>query len=299
MQILIVAHTSLAPYGLVGRMLLEQGASITVVRPSEGVPLPEKSDAYDGLVILGGLQNAMQDKEFPHFIPLMALIHDFERVEKPVLGICLGAQLLARSHGARVHRMPQAERGFTLVKKTLAAKSDPLFSLTPETPYLMEWHEDAFDLPSGARLLATGDNCANQAFCIRRASYGVQFSTPRPLPRSFGAGLIPDPKTSNAKIPTLQTALKPKRRNICRGHSHIAEVSLWRGSPSSGSNIDRSFFYHENRSRSATPLFQQNPVDFTKIFPHILSYDGPPHAHGWRWIRKCPRRRRKLWQLFL
>ena len=175
MQILIVAHTSLAPYGLVGRMILEQGASITVVWPSEGVPLPEKPDAYDGLVILGGLQNAMQDKEFPHFIPLMALIHDFERVEKPVLGICLGAQLLARSHGARVHRMLQAERGFTLVKRTAAAKSDPLFSLTPETPYLMEWHEDTFDLPSGARLLATGDNCANQAFCIGRASYGVQF----------------------------------------------------------------------------------------------------------------------------
>ncbi|EFK06084.1 class I glutamine amidotransferase [delta proteobacterium NaphS2] len=175
MQILIVAHSNLVPYGLVGRLILEQGTSLTVVRPSEGIPLPEKPDAYDGLVILGGLQNAMQDEAFPHFIPLMTLIHDFERFEKPVLGICLGAQLLARSHGARIHRMSQAERGFTLVKRTPAAKSDPLFSLTPETRYLMEWHEDTFDLPSGARLLATGDNCANQAFRIRRASYGVQF----------------------------------------------------------------------------------------------------------------------------
>jgi GMP synthase (glutamine-hydrolysing) len=175
MNILVVEHSRMVSSGLVGQAIIEQGGMYTAVMPSEGHPLPEKPDRYDGLVILGGTQNAEQDDAFPHFLPLLDLILRFERSNKPVLGICLGAQLLARAHGARIHRLPQPEIGFTVVRKTAAGRNDPVFRDVPEAEYLMEWHEDTFDLPPGAQLLATGDGCVNQAFRIGRVGYGVQF----------------------------------------------------------------------------------------------------------------------------
>jgi GMP synthase (glutamine-hydrolysing) len=175
MHILVVEHSRLVPCGLVGQSIIEQGGMFTAVMPSEGHPFPERTDGYAGLVILGGSQNAEQDDAFPHFLPLLDLIRNFERSEKPVLGICLGAQLLARAYGARIRRLPQPEIGFTAVKRTAAGRNDPVFRHTPESEYLMEWHEDTFDLPSGAQLLATGDYCVNQAFRIGRVGYGVQF----------------------------------------------------------------------------------------------------------------------------
>jgi GMP synthase (glutamine-hydrolysing) len=208
MHILVVEHSRLVSCGLVGQAIIEQGCMYTAVMPSDGRPLPEKPDRYAGLVILGGTQNAEQDDAFPHFLPLLDLILGFERSQKPVLGICLGAQLLARAHGARIHRLPQPEIGFTVVRKTAAGRNDPIFRDLPEAEYLMEWHEDTFDLPPGAELLATGDGCVNQAFRINGVGYGVQFHpevTPdiiRGWVRSHGDA----PEQNNPDFPALMEA---------------------------------------------------------------------------------------------
>ena len=158
-----------------GQCIVDRGGYYVTTMPSEGDSLPENIDGFDGMVILGGSQNAMEDGRFPHFVPLLKTIRAFDKVEKPVLGICLGAQLLARAWGAKIYRLKRPENGFYRICKTKAARHNLLFATTPENPCLMEWHNDSFELPSGATLLMAGNECRNQAFKVGNCSYALQF----------------------------------------------------------------------------------------------------------------------------
>src|SRR5204863_2879167 len=91
------------------------------------------------------------------------------------LGVCLGAQLLAKAVGAEVYRHRQKEIGWYGIELTPEALDDPLFAGLPSTQTVFQWHGDTFDLPEGAVLLAKGATCRHQAFRLGRAAYGVQF----------------------------------------------------------------------------------------------------------------------------
>jgi GMP synthase-like glutamine amidotransferase len=93
----------------------------------------------------------------------------------PVLGICLGAQLLARALDARVYRAPVRELGFKPVRITDAGQKDALISAFQTGDRVFQWHEDTFELPAGAELLATGDDIPVQAFRMGPSAWGVQF----------------------------------------------------------------------------------------------------------------------------
>jgi GMP synthase-like glutamine amidotransferase len=175
LKILIVQNSRCAPAGVLGESLAEAGADLVTVTPDEGEALPSGPDGYDGALILGGPQSAADDGTSPYIPELLHLMRGFAQADRPLLGVCLGAQLLARTHGERVYRHSIPERGFKPVTLTEAGATDPLLSaLGPERP-IMQWHYDTFDLPRDAVLLATGPDCANQAFRIGRAQYGVQF----------------------------------------------------------------------------------------------------------------------------
>jgi anaerobic selenocysteine-containing dehydrogenase/GMP synthase-like glutamine amidotransferase len=174
-RVLVVHHSDESPGGNFTKELARQGCVLTTIMPTAGDPLPATPDGFDRLVVLGGPQHAFDDESSPHFPALLQLMRDFDAVGKPVAGICLGCQLLARAHGAVAWTMPALEFGYVPLALTGAGGADPVVGRAGPVPPLMEFHEDSFDLPEGAELLVTGADCANQCFRIGRASYGFQF----------------------------------------------------------------------------------------------------------------------------
>ena len=174
MNILVVQHSRLDPIGVLGEHLIQQGATLSTWLTEEQTAPP--SGDYAGLVILGGSMNAHEDQKFSHLRQTVDLVREFHRKGKPILGICLGAQLIARAFGSRVypHRVP--EIGFSLIYTVGKALSEPWLRACPEKGIsLMQWHFDTFELPVGATLLMTNDVCENQAYRISDNVYGFQF----------------------------------------------------------------------------------------------------------------------------
>ena len=164
---------------MLDRCIRDRAISLEILTPSAGDRLSLDTSYYGGLMVLGGPMSAKDDAQYLHIKDVLRLIQLFSAENKPILGICLGAQLIARSFGQRVYQHSVAELGFTplrplqkaiandsLLKSTLLSDSEPI--------YLMEWHFDTFDLPNEAQLLMTGNNCQNQAYRIKDNIYGFQ-----------------------------------------------------------------------------------------------------------------------------
>ena len=171
-RVLVILHQEQSTPGRIGRLLREQGLSLDVRRPRFGDPLPKTMDAHDGAIIFGGPMSANDDEDYIRReidwigVPLAC--------GKPYLGICLGAQMLARHLGHRVAPHPQGrvEVGYYPIRATeTGRKIWP--GLFPAKVY--QWHREGFDLPCGAALLAEGDDFRAQAFRYGRGAFGLQF----------------------------------------------------------------------------------------------------------------------------
>ncbi|WP_343712770.1 type 1 glutamine amidotransferase [Inquilinus sp.] len=175
MKILTLQNNDRTPSGLIGAAIAEAGGVEDVRFPEHGDAVPADAAGHDGLLVLGGVQFAGDDDAHPYLPAELAAIRAFAAAGKPVLGICLGAQLLARALGGTVRHHHTPEVGFTAIEATEAAAADPLLQGLAPLPKLMHWHYDTFDLPQGATLLATNPVCANQAFSAGPGLYGLQF----------------------------------------------------------------------------------------------------------------------------
>jgi GMP synthase-like glutamine amidotransferase len=118
--------------------------------------------------------HAGDDANYPAFAQILSLIRECGRTEIPVLGLCLGAQLIARAFGQKVYRFGGLEVGYPSVYLTPAGERDPLFQGLAREQWVMQMHEDSFDLPEEAVLLLRNDACENQAFRIGTSIYGIQ-----------------------------------------------------------------------------------------------------------------------------
>ena len=150
------------------------GFSVRQTAPHELRDLPATPEGYDGLLILGGAMDAWNDETYPHLGKTVTLIRAFADAGKPVLGICLGCQLVARAYGGRVYRLPAEEVGFVPLTATEAGKADRLLHGLDPAPHLFQWHQDTYDLPEDAELLMTGEAVANQVFRLGERVYAFQ-----------------------------------------------------------------------------------------------------------------------------
>lgn len=177
LPVLIILHQEHSSPGRVGRLLAERGHRLDIRRPCLGDLLPDTLRDHAGAIVFGGPQSAND-------------CHDYVRTEiewigvplregKPYLGICLGAQMLARHLGARVARHPEGlvEIGYYPLQATAAGAallSSP-DNHTPWPDHVYHWHNEGFDLPAGAELLAQGETFPNQAFRFGPRAVGIQF----------------------------------------------------------------------------------------------------------------------------
>ncbi|MDR3201366.1 MAG: gamma-glutamyl-gamma-aminobutyrate hydrolase family protein [Spirochaetales bacterium] len=133
-------------------------------------------ESFDWLVIMGGAMNVYEDERYPWLTEEKAFIKKAAEAGKTVLGLCLGAQLLAAALGGEVTKNAEKEIGWFPVTLTREALSLPYFALLPEKPLVFQWHGDTFStLPPGAVLLAEGDVCKNQAFMYGERVFAFQF----------------------------------------------------------------------------------------------------------------------------
>jgi GMP synthase-like glutamine amidotransferase len=175
-RILVVENDSTAPLARLGDWLTEAGAELDLRRAQDGEALPAELDGYAGLVVMGGSMHALADDVAPWLPELRRLLAAAVAAELPVLGVCLGAQLLAVATGGRVSLDSAPQYGAQLVAKRQAAATDPLFRELPITPDVVHWHTDEVSvLPPGAVQLAAAPDCEQQAFRVGRLAWGIQF----------------------------------------------------------------------------------------------------------------------------
>lgn len=175
MRILAIQNFMGTGLGQIGVALDEVGANVEFVRAQLGDTLPATPDGYDGMVVLGGGQNALADDKSPWLPQLCQLMRAFDDAGRSVLGVCLGSQLLARAYGGENIIGGAREFGWQEIELTKEGMEDPVFAGLPPVFRSFQWHDDTFTLPQGSIHLARSARVANQAFRIGRATYGFQF----------------------------------------------------------------------------------------------------------------------------
>ena len=188
-----IQHVPFEGPGLIAEIASGQGLELRSCHPYRGDPLPGR-DEIDGLVVMGGPMGVFDTAEHSHLTPEIELIAAMDYAGRPVLGVCLGAQLLAHALGATVYRGEHAEIGFGSVSLTHAGREDPVLGgLGLETLPVMHWHQDTFDLPDGALWLARSELYPHQAFRVGERAYGLQFhlEVDRELARAWREHLPP------------------------------------------------------------------------------------------------------------
>jgi GMP synthase (glutamine-hydrolysing) len=174
-RLLVFQHVPHEILGTLDPLLRDAGFRIRYVNFGRNPDAVPDLDRYHGLIVLGGPMNCDQVTRHRHLATEVAAIASAIRDGKPVLGICLGSQLLARALGAPVTRHHSKEIGWYDVTPTEHGQSDPLFRHFGASEKIFQWHGDTFAIPHGAVHLATSAACAHQAFRFGHNVYGLQF----------------------------------------------------------------------------------------------------------------------------
>lgn len=174
MQIQLIQHAPFENPGAIMSWAIERGYQINSTHTYKGEQLPDLTE-IDFLIIMGGPQSTIELDKYPYLRDEVALIQQAINNKKTVLGICLGAQLITESLGAKTEPSPNKEIGIFPIKLTNEGEQDPVFGFFPKIFDVMHWHNDMPAIPAGAILLAASNGCPHQVIRYGDRVYAVQF----------------------------------------------------------------------------------------------------------------------------
>ena len=174
-KVIVFQHVAHKILGTLNPNLRQSGLRIRYVNFDRNPEECPDINKYHGLIVLGGHMGVYESDKYDHIKTECKLIEEALKKEIPILGICLGSQLLAHVLGAQVKKHSHREVGWCDVNFLDTAKQDPLFSEFKNTEKLFQLHGDTFDIPKSAVHLAQSDTCFSQAFRYGEKAYGIQF----------------------------------------------------------------------------------------------------------------------------
>lgn len=174
-RLLVFQHVAVEPLGTLDALIRARGHRIRFHNFERDPDAEPDVDRYRGLIVLGGPMNVEDQNSRPHLKTELKAIERALEQGKPVLGICLGAQLLAHVLGAPVQRHRQAEMGWYNLQMSVEGRRDTVLGAAGERLPVFQWHSYSYDLPLGAAHLASTETCEQQAFRFGGNAYGFQF----------------------------------------------------------------------------------------------------------------------------
>ena len=171
-EFLVIQHEPLEGPGTIAEEIRASGHTLRILRLDQKEKVPADPTPFVGLVVMGGAMGVYDQDKFPHVKEEIALLGKAVQADKPVLGICLGAQLLAAAVGAEV-KAGEKEIGWFPVHKMPDACKDPVLRRLPENFQALMWHGDHFPLPKGAIHLLATQKCACAGFRFGKKAYGL------------------------------------------------------------------------------------------------------------------------------
>jgi GMP synthase (glutamine-hydrolysing) len=174
-KILVCQHVPHEILGTLDPLLRTSGFRIRYANFGRAPDLKPDLSGYDGMVILGGPMNVDETDRHPYLLEEIRLIENALKNDKPVLGICLGSQLIAKALGAHVYRNHKKELGWYDLQPTALGREDALISHFQDREKVFQWHGCTFDIPKDAHHLVSSQDCPHQAFRYGDKTYGLQF----------------------------------------------------------------------------------------------------------------------------
>jgi GMP synthase (glutamine-hydrolysing) len=170
-----VRHVAFEDLGLLEPLLRQRSLSVRYVEAGLDDLLALDAAAPDLLVVLGGPIGVYEEDKYPFLADEIRLVERRLASGRPLLGVCLGAQMIARAAGSRVYPGPEKEIGYGPLELTPQGQASPLGALVACDHHVLHWHGDTFDLPAGAERLASTRITQNQAFSLGSGVLGLQF----------------------------------------------------------------------------------------------------------------------------
>lgn len=174
-KILILQHDESEGPGLFSTMAAQSEIAVEVCRLDEGEKIPRSLGDLAAVISLGGPMNVYEQDKYPFLREEEDMIKLALTDKVPFLGVCLGAQMLAKAGGARVAQGPEKELGMGKISLTPEGMIDPLFAGFDAEIDVFQWHGDTFEIPEGGILLASSEVYPHQAFRVKSRAYGLQF----------------------------------------------------------------------------------------------------------------------------